>query len=35
MTEKSGYGDYYVTESGQKYHEKQCILLGIKTMFTG
>lgn len=31
QTEKSYYGEYYVTESGNKYHEKDCIFVKDKT----
>lgn len=30
-TEKSYYGEYYITESGNKYHEKDCIFVKDKT----
>ncbi len=29
--EKSYYGEYYITESGNKYHEKDCIFVKDKT----
>ena len=31
QTEKSYYGEYYITESGNKYHEKDCIFVKDKT----
>lgn len=30
-TEKRYYGEYYITESGNKYHEKNCIFVKDKT----
>lgn len=29
--QQSYYGDYYITSSGNKYHEKECIFVKDKT----
>ncbi|MCC8014273.1 MAG: ImmA/IrrE family metallo-endopeptidase [Eubacterium sp.] len=31
LKEQTYFGEYYVTESGQKYHEKECIFIKNKT----